>query len=231
MAAEDNPEGQLVIGEKFVSVNSYTLGERGGSYGPVMYQLQEIWMMRGRQAAAREATRHVSRTLRWPALTHSRLWPGGGGGAAPQPQPARRADQQRDAVDRAWRRAVPRAGSAEAWRRLLLLVFAELRSVRKTHPPSQSSWHSAWTFSDPVYSWQMGREVNGLDAPWDERWSEGFAPWDAAKVVCLFPGVFDQRSAAVAVGGGNSTVSLQHFVNYVRGATGLAGLAPTADAV
>ena len=85
---------------------------------------------------------------------------------------------------------------------------------------------------DPVYSWQMGREVNGLDAPWDERWSEGFAPWDAAKVVCLFPGVFDQRSAAVAVGGGNSTVSLQHFVNYVRGATGLAGLAPTAaDAV
>jgi hypothetical protein len=178
MAAADNPDGQLVVGEKYVSVNSYTLRERGGSYGAVLYQLQEIWMMRGRQAAAVVAAEAHSESQSGESISSVTPWIALGAG------------YYREAV-------LPKPGVG----------------------------YGGFSFSlnyDAVYSWQMGREVNGLDAAWDERWADGFAPWDAAKVAVLFPGVFDSRSdivpigCASCVGHGNSSVSMQHFVNYVR---------------
>ena len=86
---------------------------------------------------------------------------------------------------------------------------------------SSYAYSMQWDF-DRVYSWQIGAEVN---IPW---WGSAerealTAPWGVAQVVCLYPSVFDKGS--LQAGPGNrSTVMMQHFVNYVRGANGLNGL-------
>jgi hypothetical protein len=75
---------------------------------------------------------------------------------------------------------------------------------------------------DAVWA-QFGAEINTawFGAPGREQL---FAPWRYAEVVCLYPSVFDLRSTPA--GPSNlSTVIMQHFVSYVRGANGLAGVA------
>jgi len=69
-----------------------------------------------------------------------------------------------------------------------------------------------WTFSmnwdyDLVYSWRLGRELN---SSWFGDRPERFAPWNAAKVVCFYPGPGDKRCPAW----------WKHFIAYVRGANG-----------
>ena len=49
-------------------------------------------------------------------------------------------------------------------------------------------------------------------------------PENLAEVVCLYPSVFDLRSAPAGPQN-RSTVMMQHFVSYVRGANGLEGVA------
>ena len=74
-----------------------------------------------------------------------------------------------------------------------------------------------------VYSWQLGAELNIAWWGSTER-AAMTAPWGEAQVVCLFSSVFDPGS--LQAGPGNrSTVMMQHFVDYVRGANGLDGLA------
>jgi hypothetical protein len=90
------------------------------------------------------------------------------------------------------------------------------------HTLTGSYVYQYWDF-DRVYSWQLGAELN---IPWwgsPER-AAMTAPWGAAQVVCLFPSVFDPGSSQAGPGN-RSTVMMQHFVNYVRGANGLDGLA------
>ena len=70
---------------------------------------------------------------------------------------------------------------------------------------------------------QFGAEIN---IPWygEAGREQMFAPWRYAEVVCLYPSVFDLRSAPAGPQN-RSTVMMQHFVSYVRGANGLAGVA------
>ena len=79
-----------------------------------------------------------------------------------------------------------------------------------------------WDY-DRVASWTFGVEIN---QPW--YGSPGrelmFAPWRFAQVVILYPSVFDPRSVAAGPEG-KSTVAMQHFATYVRGANGLPGVA------
>src|SRR5262249_25585028 len=72
---------------------------------------------------------------------------------------------------------------------------------RKDH---KTVWEFSWDY-DLKYSWQMGADLNNLDHP-----GNGGVPWGAAKVVVLYPNPFDERSPG----------SFEHFVAYVRGATG-----------
>ncbi len=51
-----------------------------------------------------------------------------------------------------------------------------------------------------------------------------FAPWRFAEVVMFYPSVFDLRSVSAGPGK-TSTVMMQHFVSYVRGANNLPGVA------
>jgi hypothetical protein len=74
---------------------------------------------------------------------------------------------------------------------------------------------------DRVYSWQMGRELN--EPAYADR--HGFPAWGNAKAVIFYPSVFETRSPAAGPGD-NSTVIMQHFASYVRGAAGMDGVAP-----
>jgi hypothetical protein len=80
-----------------------------------------------------------------------------------------------------------------------------------------------WDF-DRVISWGFGAEVN---RPWYGAIGreEMFAPWRFAQVVLLYPSVFDLRSLPAGPNG-TSTIMMQHFVSYVRGANGIPGVAP-----
>ncbi len=65
-----------------------------------------------------------------------------------------------------------------------------------------------WTFDwdyDLVYSWKLGAELNH---PWFGARPQRFAPWNAAKVVKLYPAPFYRGTPHWA----------KHFVAYVRGA-------------
>src|SRR5262249_32317309 len=69
-------------------------------------------------------------------------------------------------------------------------------------------WKNVWEWNwdyDLKYSWQLGVDINNRSQAGDTT-----APWDAAKVVVLFPSPFDEASPA----------SFEHFVAYVRGAAG-----------
>ena len=92
------------------------------------------------------------------------------------------------------------------------------RSANASHP---LSFDFTWDF-DRVYSWQFGREVN---IRWYGDRPDNYAPWNEAKVVLFYPSIFDLRSPAAGPGN-KSTVVMQHFVSYVRGANGLDGVAP-----
>ena len=76
---------------------------------------------------------------------------------------------------------------------------------------------------DRVISWSFGAEIN---QPWygDPGREEMFAPWRFCQVVLLYPSVFDSRSAPAGPHG-HSTIMMQHFASYVRGANGLDGTA------
>lgn len=81
---------------------------------------------------------------------------------------------------------------------------------------------------DPVQSWQFGSEMMNLtrygnteDPTYTP--SDAFAPWDTAEVVCLYPSILDARGETTA---GGSTSLVDHFVAYIRGASGLEGVAP-----
>jgi hypothetical protein len=67
-------------------------------------------------------------------------------------------------------------------------------------------WVFDWDF-DPVYSWQMGAELN---RSWfsDSKQVKRFAPWDAARIAVFYPSPFDPRTPA----------GMKHFIAYVRGA-------------
>lgn len=52
-----------------------------------------------------------------------------------------------------------------------------------------------------------------------------FAPWRYAQVVMFYPSVLDVRSLPAGPDG-KSTIMMQHFVSYVRGANGVPGVAP-----
>ena len=79
-----------------------------------------------------------------------------------------------------------------------------------------------WDF-DRVYSWQLGTEINigWYGEPGREQM---FSPWRFAEVICFYPSIFDLRSKPAGPGG-QSTVMMQHFLSFVRGANGVAGAA------
>ena len=71
-----------------------------------------------------------------------------------------------------------------------------------------------------LYNFNMRASYSGFHGAY-----QMFAPWQYTEVVCLYPFVFDLRSPSA--GPGNlSTVMMQHFVSYIRGAHGLDGVAP-----
>ena len=80
-----------------------------------------------------------------------------------------------------------------------------------------------WDF-DRVTSWSFGAEIN---QPWygEPGREHMFAPWRYSQVVMFYPSIFDVRSVSAGPGR-KSTVMMQHFASYVRGANGLAGVAP-----
>ena len=106
-------------------------------------------------------------------------------------------------------------GGVSPW---LALGAGYKRNANASHP---LSFDFTWDF-DRVYSWQFGREVNN---PWYGLRPENYAPWNAAKVILFYPSIFDLRSPAAGPGN-KSTVAMQHFASYVRGANGLDGVAP-----
>ena len=55
---------------------------------------------------------------------------------------------------------------------------------------------------------------------------ENYAPWGEAQVVLLFPSPLNDYEMEPAGPGNTSTVGMQHFASYVRGANGLDGVAP-----
>ena len=81
---------------------------------------------------------------------------------------------------------------------------------------------------DPVLSWQLGNEINNFTQYGNSENpsftpARAFAPWNYTEVVCLYPSILDARATSTA--NGTSTSMVDHFVAYVRGATGLAGTA------
>ena len=98
----------------------------------------------------------------------------------------------------------------------------------ETHYDEACSKFDFFNPYDPVLSWQLGTELNNLtqySSAWHPGFStaEAFAPWNFSQVVCLYPSILDPRAQPTA--GGSSTSMVEHFVAYVRGATGLEGLA------
>lgn len=82
---------------------------------------------------------------------------------------------------------------------------------------------------DPVLSWQLGSELMNLSRYGNTEDpsftpSDAFAPWDSAEVVCLYPSILDSRASPSS---GGSTSLVDHFVAYIRGATGLDGVGTT----
>lgn len=69
---------------------------------------------------------------------------------------------------------------------------------------SRMTWEFSWDY-DLKYSWQLGRDINETGSTGD-----GGGPWSAARVVVFYPCPFDERSPG----------SFEHFLAYVRGATG-----------
>jgi hypothetical protein len=63
----------------------------------------------------------------------------------------------------------------------------------------------AWDY-DVIYSWLLGAEINNS---WFGDRPQRFAPWNAAKVVILYPGPFDPDTPHWN----------KHFIAYARGAT------------
>jgi len=101
----------------------------------------------------------------------------------------------------------------EAYRRTVEL--ARVRGVTDVTPwialgagwkrqDSKTTWEFNWDY-DLKYSWQLGADINNVS-----RAGEVGDPWAAAKVVVLYPCPLDERSPG----------SFEHFVAYVRGATG-----------
>lgn len=83
-------------------------------------------------------------------------------------------------------------------------------------------WHWDYKYNYPFgYSWMLGRELN---IPWYGNRPTQFAEWSFAKEAVLYPSPFDPSCAAVS----NSSwlACLNHFVMYVRGATGVKDLTP-----
>ena len=104
--------------------------------------------------------------------------------------------------------------------------YRRIANHTHTHTHMGTYIYQYWDF-DKVYSWQLGAELN---RPW---WGSPdraamTAPWGVAQVVCLFPSVFDPGSSQAGPNN-RSTVMMQHFVNYVRGANGLNGLVLKSD--
>jgi hypothetical protein len=101
------------------------------------------------------------------------------------------------------------------------------REPNRTLGAPDISYKMQWDF-DRVYSWQLGAELN---IPWwgsPER-EAMTAPWGVAQVVVLYPSAFNPDSAQAGPAN-RSTIAMQHFVNYVRGANGLEGIVKTDDA-
>ncbi len=73
-------------------------------------------------------------------------------------------------------------------------------------------WAYDWDY-DPVYSWQLGRELNRAALA---EHAQRYAPWSAAKVVMLYPPPFNPRTPSWA----------KHFIAYVRGAHDIRELPP-----
>jgi hypothetical protein len=101
----------------------------------------------------------------------------------------------------------------EAYRRTVEL--ARSRGVMEVTPwialgagwkqrDSKTTWEFNWDY-DLKYSWQLGADINNVG-----RGGEAGEPWAASKVVVLYPCPLDERSPG----------SFEHFVAYVRGATG-----------
>lgn len=192
-------------------VYRYSLAERGNSFTISLYVLPEIWNMRGiMQHTVALAKQHNSsgQTL------SVNPWIGLGCG---------------------YHRTANRTGAN-----------ADLPG---------NTYDLKWDF-DRVTSWSFGAEINqpwckslghhaallrsvGAHAsrseyrtcfcPRDADGAEGrenmFAPWRYAQVVMFYPSVFDLRSVPAGPDE-KSTVMLQHFASYVRGASGVAGVAP-----
>ena len=76
-----------------------------------------------------------------------------------------------------------------------------------------------------VYSWELGGEINNRSFESTPELAADFAPWSWAEEVVLFPSPLETQNT-LRTGGGNrsSTNIFDHFVAYVRGATGLDGV-------
>eukprot|EP00039_Didymoeca_costata_P022575 m.4764 g.4764 ORF g.4764 m.4764 type:complete len:384 (-) comp3096_c0_seq2:129-1280(-) len=73
------------------------------------------------------------------------------------------------------------------------------------------------------FSWQMGSEINDV-ARYGPNASVRLAPWDYAKSLAFYPSVFDTRSPPSPRLGNSTTIMVEHFAAYVKGAAGLPGL-------
>ena len=110
----------------------------------------------------------------------------------------------------------------------LWLGGGERRAVNERHD-ADTRGDMLWDY-DEAYSWMLGKEIAD---PFYSQHPARFAPWQSARVVALFPNPLDSlawaRPPSVvnettgAVEGGDvlSSVTLKHFVAYVKGAAGI----------
>jgi hypothetical protein len=103
----------------------------------------------------------------------------------------------------------------------------ERRRINPTHD-ADTGGDSTWDY-DVAYSWMIGKEIAD---PFYAKHPARFAPWNRARVVALYPNPLDSsawtvapvinHSTGAAVGGDVlSSVTLKHFVAYVKGAAGI----------
>ena len=118
----------------------------------------------------------------------------------------------------------------------LWLGGGERRRVTDKHD-ADTGGDPAWNY-DIAYSWMLGREIND---PFYAKHPLRFAPWNRARRIALYPNPLDascldsschssawlvppviNASTGAAVGGDVlSSVTLRHFVAYVKGAAGI----------
>lgn len=141
-------------------------------------------------------------------------------------------EYQREVYRRTAARAVER--DVEAVNPWICLGCGYRRSARAMvqHAGSTAGGGQDWTYDgqwdfDRVYSWMAGAELNRPYYAAPDH-VEKYAPYDMAKVVLIYPSIF-QTSPQQLPRGNGSTHMMQHFLAYLQGVALNATVNPQPD--